>query len=120
MIVLFAPAASFVIHLLPACLYPPFEKVASYHNILKENKLLMRIIVANLDPNLIESDLQRLFTPFGEIGSVEIERDKWNNRSKGRAYIDMPVPKEAMAAAAQLNGSLFSNRSLTVTVDAGW
>jgi RNA recognition motif-containing protein len=80
----------------------------------------MRLVVANLDPNLIESDLQRLFTPYGEVGSVEIQRDKWNNRSKGRAYIDMPVPKEALAAAAQLNGSSFANRNLTVTVESEW
>jgi RNA recognition motif-containing protein len=80
----------------------------------------MRLVVANLDPNLIESDLQRLFTPYGEVGSVEIQRDKWNNRSRGRAYVDMPVPKEAMAAAAQLNGSSLANRNLTVTVESEW
>ncbi|GAA4335510.1 RNA-binding protein [Flaviaesturariibacter amylovorans] len=76
----------------------------------------MRLLIGNLDPSLIESDLQRLFTPYGEIHSVEIQRDKWNNRSQGRAFIEMPVPEQALAAVARLNGYSFASRSLTVSV----
>jgi RNA recognition motif-containing protein len=74
----------------------------------------MHIVVANLDPSLIESDLQRLFTPYGEVHAIAIQRDKLNNRSQGRAIIDMPVDKEALKAVAQLNGCFLANRSLSV------
>jgi RNA recognition motif-containing protein len=74
----------------------------------------MDIQVNNLNLSLIEADVQRLFVPFGEISSVEILRDKWNNRSKGRALIKMPVIKEAQRALASLQGVLLGGKPITV------
>ena len=70
----------------------------------------MNIRVTNLNLNLIESDLQRLFTPFGEIMSVHIVRDKLNNRSKGSAFVEMPVEKEAENAITGLQGKLLAGK----------
>lgn len=78
----------------------------------------MTIQITNLSPNLIEADLQRLFTPFGEIASVEIKRDKLNNRSQGSAHVDMPVEKEAMKAISSLNGLNLGGKPLLVTAYA--
>lgn len=78
----------------------------------------MNIQITNLDPNLIEADLQRLFTPYGEISTVQIIRDQWNNRSKGRAVIDMPVHKEAQQAILSLNGALLGRKNIVVTGSA--
>lgn len=75
----------------------------------------MNIQITNLDTNLIEADLQRLFTPYGEITTVKILRDQWNNRSKGRAFIDMPVKKEALAAILKLDGTLLGRKNIAVT-----
>ena len=75
----------------------------------------MNIHVTNLDMNLIEVDLQRLFTPYGEIHTVQIVRDQWNNRSKGRAFIDMPVDKEARQAILSLNGTRLGHKNIVVT-----
>lgn len=75
----------------------------------------MNIHVANLNLNLIESDLQRLFTPYGEVKSIELVRDKLNNRSRGRAFINMPVEKEGELAIENLNRLQFAGKALTVT-----
>ena len=75
----------------------------------------MNIHVTNLDLSLIEADLQRLFTPYGEVNTVQIVRDQWNNRSKGRAFVDMPVEKEAMQAILSLNGALLGHKNIVVT-----
>jgi RNA recognition motif-containing protein len=75
----------------------------------------MNIQIFNLDLNLIEADLQRLFTPYGEINNVQIMRDQWNNRSKGRAFITMPVEKEALNAITRLDGVLLGNKHIVVT-----
>jgi RNA recognition motif-containing protein len=75
----------------------------------------MNIHVTNLNLNLIESDLRRLFAPFGEIRSVELVRDKLNNRSRGRAFIDMPVEKEGQLAILSLHGSQFAGKILLLT-----
>ena len=77
----------------------------------------MIIEISRLDLNVIETDLRRLFTPFGEISSIEIVRDRINNRSKGKAVINMPVKKQAELAALSLNGTLMSGKSIIVTLD---
>ena len=74
----------------------------------------MNIHVTNLNPNLIENDLQRLFTPFGEVKDIRIVRDKLNNRSRGRAFVDMPVDKEAQNAIAGLNGTSFGGKNISL------
>jgi len=75
----------------------------------------MDIQVSNLNLSLIEADLQRLFTPFGEISSLEIFRDKLNNRSKGRALINMPVSKDALKAIMALNGVVVGGKPIVVS-----
>ena len=74
----------------------------------------MDIHVTNLNHNLIEADIQRIFTPFGEINSVKILRDKWNNRSKGSAIIKMPVGKQATNAVASLMGFILAGQRISV------
>jgi hypothetical protein len=41
----------------------------------------MNIQITNVSLHMIEADIRRLFTPFGEIAAVQVVRDKWNNRS---------------------------------------
>lgn len=79
----------------------------------------MNIQITNLDLNLIEADLQRLFTPFGEIGTVQIDRDHWNNRSRGRALVQMPVKREAQNAILSLNGVMLGRKNIVVVGMAG-
>ena len=74
----------------------------------------MNLHVTNLNLNLIESDIQRLFTPFGEIRSIELVRDKLTNRSRGSAFIDMPVEKEGKKAILSLHGFAFAGKTLGV------
>jgi RNA recognition motif-containing protein len=75
----------------------------------------MNIHVTNLNLNLIEADLQRLFTPYGEVKSIELVRDKLNNRSRGRAFIDMPVEQEGKKAIINLHGFAFAGKTIMVT-----
>jgi len=74
----------------------------------------MTIQITNLDLNITESDIRRLFTPFGEIGTVEIERDHINNRSRGRGAVQMPVEKEAKHAILNLNGTMLGKKKIGV------
>ena len=75
----------------------------------------MRIHVSNLHSNMIESDVQRLFSRFGEVDAVRLMRDKLNNRSLGRAFVDMPVPKEATQAIVSLHGTEVMGKKLNVS-----
>lgn len=75
----------------------------------------MNIHVSNLHLNVIESDLQRLFAPFGETRTIQLVRDKLTNRSRRIAYIDMPIPKEAEKAILNLNGTTVLGKAISVT-----
>lgn len=75
----------------------------------------MNIEITNIHLNLIESDLRRLFTPFGEVRTVELVRDKWNNRSTGRAMINMPVEKQARTAIIALHGTMLAGKPIGVS-----
>lgn len=79
----------------------------------------MDIQVSNLNISLIEADVQRLFTPFGEVSSLEILRDKLNNRSKGRAVIKMPVANEALRAINSLDGFVIGGKAIRVNEVSG-
>jgi RNA recognition motif-containing protein len=78
------------------------------------NEPFMLIQITNLNLSLVEADLRRLFTPFGEIGSVQIIRDPRNNRSSGRALVDMPVEKEGRQVLASLQGKVLAGKAITL------
>jgi RNA recognition motif-containing protein len=75
----------------------------------------MHIHVSNLSSNLIESDLQRLFSKYGEVSSVELVRDKLNNRSLCHGFIDMPLREEAEQAVASLDRTEVKGKRMDVT-----
>jgi len=75
----------------------------------------MNIQITNIHLNVIEADLRRLFTPFGEVRAVELVRDKWNNRSTGRALINMPLEKQAQVAILTLHGTVLGGKTISVT-----
>ncbi len=74
----------------------------------------MNIHISNLHFNLIESDLQKIFSQFGEVVSVLLIRDKLNNRSKGRAFINMPGSAEGSKAILGLNGTAILGKTVSV------
>ena len=75
----------------------------------------MNIHISNLHFNLIESDIQKIFSQFGEVVSVLLVRDKLNNRSKGRAFISMPISTQASKAVLTLNGSAILGKTVSVS-----
>lgn len=74
----------------------------------------MQIHVSNLHSSLIESDIQRLFSRYGEVDTVTLIRDKLNNRSSGRAFVEMPVEKEAAQAITSLHGNDIKGKRMSV------
>jgi len=72
-----------------------------------------RIYVGNLSYQTTEGDLARLFEEIGEVDSVSIITDRDTGRSKGFAFVEMGN-EDADKAIAQLNGTEFNGRALTV------
>ncbi len=74
----------------------------------------MKLYVGNLSRDVTEQDLRDAFQPFGEIESVSIIKDRYNNVSKGFGFIEMPNKTEAEAAIAGLHRKEYKGRSMDV------
>lgn len=76
----------------------------------------MNIYVANLSFNVLDDELRRLFTTYGEVSSAKVIMDKFSNRSKGFGFVEMPDEKEANKAINELHGSMIDGRPITVNI----
>ncbi len=71
------------------------------------------IFVGNLPWSSTESELQTIFSQFGEVVSARIVTDKFSGRSKGFGFVDME--DEAAEKAIQgMAGYKLKDRELTV------
>lgn len=74
----------------------------------------MNIYVSNLGFAVQVEDLKKLFSPYGIVASVAIIMDKFTNRSRGFAFIEMPEVREAEKAITALNGVSIDGRVIKV------
>lgn len=74
----------------------------------------MNIYIGNLNYKLSESELEQVFTEFGEVSSVKIIKDKFTGRSKGFGFVEMPNSEEANVAIEELDGAEVGGRNMRV------
>ena len=74
----------------------------------------MNIYAGNLNYNISEEDLEKVFAEFGEVTSVKIIRDKYTDQSKGFGFIEMADDAAAQKAIDELNGTEVKGRELRV------
>ena len=65
----------------------------------------MNIFVSNISFKVREEALKDLFSPFGEVTSVRIIKDKETKRSRGFGFVEMANDSEGETAIDTLNGS---------------
>jgi RNA recognition motif-containing protein len=73
-----------------------------------------RVFVGNLPFSATEDQLRELFGQHGEVTSAEIVKDKFTDRSRGFAFVEMATDEAAAAAVAALNQHQMDGRPLTV------
>lgn len=73
-----------------------------------------KLYVGNLSFNTTDGDLQDLFAQHGQVLSCEIIMDKFTNRSRGFAFVEMASKEEATKAVAELDGYNLDGRNLKV------
>ncbi|MBI2856351.1 MAG: RNA-binding protein [Chloroflexi bacterium] len=74
----------------------------------------MRIYIGNCSYETSEEDLRQAFQAYGQIEEVTLVKDRYTGRSKGFAFVEMPVAQEATAAITALNGKDIGGRKLTI------
>jgi cold-inducible RNA-binding protein len=75
----------------------------------------MNIYVGNLSFDMTEEDLRKEFEAFGKVDSVNIIKDKFTDRSRGFAFVEMATSEEGKAAVAAINGKDVKGRALNVS-----
>ena len=73
-----------------------------------------KLYVGNLTYGVTDSDLEKLFEPFGTVQSAQVIMDRDTGRSKGFGFVEMGSDQEAQAAIAALSGKEVEGRQLTV------
>lgn len=73
-----------------------------------------KLYVGNLSYGLTDSDLLKIFEPYGAVESVQIIMDRDTGRSKGFGFVEMGSDDAAQSAMNALNGQEVNGRPLTV------
>ena len=73
-----------------------------------------RLFVGNLSFNTTEGDILDLFKQAGNVTTCNLIVDKFTNKSRGFAFVEMGTQEEATKAIADMNGKELDGRALTV------
>jgi len=76
----------------------------------------MNIYVSNLSFAVQDEDLREFFAEYGEVSSVKVIMDKFTNRSRGFAFVEMPDETAAQKAIQELDGATVDGRTIKVNV----
>ena len=73
-----------------------------------------KLYVGNLSFDVIENDLQDLFSQHGPVTEVNLMQDRATGKARGFGFVTMATEDGATAAIQALNGKDWKGRALTV------
>jgi RNA recognition motif-containing protein len=76
----------------------------------------MNIYVSNLSFDVQDEDLRDFFTPYGEVTSAKIIKDKFTGKSRGFGFVEMPDDAAGSKAIAELDNGTVEGRTVRVMV----
>jgi RNA recognition motif-containing protein len=74
----------------------------------------MKIYVGNLSYDATDSELNAVFSEFGEVSSANVIKNQHSGRSRGYGFVEMPNDSEANEAIKALNDSPLQGRNIRV------
>lgn len=75
---------------------------------------MINIYVGNLPFTTTDTELEDLFSKFGQINRAAVITDRETGRSRGFGFVEMENEEEGKKAIEEMNESDFSGRQLTV------
>jgi RNA recognition motif-containing protein len=76
---------------------------------------LTTLFVGNLSPEVTDSDLRKVFSAYGEIGSIRVARNR-AGRPRGFALVELDT-EAAVVAVEALKGAELKGHRMDVVVD---
>lgn len=77
---------------------------------------MTKLFVGSLPFQTTESELQAMFSAFGNVASAKIISDRESGQSRGFGFVEMGDDAQAQEAIAKLNGSTVGSRQIVVNV----
>lgn len=74
----------------------------------------IELYVGNLSYDMTEPELKKTFGAYGDVLSVRIIKNKFNDRSKGYGFVEMAVQAGADKAVKAMHGKEIMGRKLVV------
>jgi RNA recognition motif-containing protein len=74
----------------------------------------MNLYVGNLSLQVMEEDLNRLFSPFGTVRTITIMRDRYSGESRGFGFVEMATRSEGLAAMSGLATTQLYGQHFTI------
>ncbi len=73
-----------------------------------------KLYVGNLTYGVTDEALEAMFTPFGNVRSAQVVKDRDTGRSKGFGFVEMENEGDATTAIKNLHEQQHDGRPLTV------
>ena len=74
----------------------------------------MKLFVAGLPYDLDDAELEEIFEKFGTVASAKVAIDRETGKSRGFAFVDMPIREEAKDAMDSLNEISLGKKPLVI------
>ncbi|WP_416672848.1 RNA recognition motif domain-containing protein [Egbenema bharatensis] len=74
----------------------------------------MSIYVGNLSYQVTETEINEVFSEYGEVKRIQIPTDRETGRMRGFAFVEMASESEELAAIDALDGAEWMGRDLKV------
>ncbi len=74
----------------------------------------MKIYIGNLSYDATDSELNAVFSEFGEVSSANVIKNNGSGRSRGYGFVEMPNDSEANEAIKALDDSPLQGRNIKV------
>ncbi len=75
----------------------------------------MKIYIGNLSTEVTQEEIQKAFEAHGKVSEVNLITDRYSGRSRGFAFVEMPVATEGQTAIKALNGKSIGNQAVNVS-----
>ncbi len=76
--------------------------------------LMVKVFISGYPLDMQELELVQLVSPFGEVSTIKIVRDKKTGKVKGYSFLEMKDEEAAANVIAELDGSFLGDRQLSV------
>lgn len=76
----------------------------------------MKLLVRNLSRTTTEQEIRILFSAHGAVNQCNLVLDQETGKSKGFAFVEMPVDKEAEAAIEALHETRVAKNRIRVKI----